>query len=56
MPEHRPAAAGPAGPDVETAVAVRLRALEGRPVSEHAPAYDEVHRLLVDALSALDEG
>ncbi len=33
----------------------RLQDLDERPVSEHVAAYDEVHRLLQDALAALDE-
>ena len=34
----------------------RLDDLDQRPVSEHVAVYDEVHRLLQDALAALDEG
>jgi len=34
----------------------RLAELDERPVSEHVAVYDEVHRLLQDALAALDEG
>ncbi|MDT7543944.1 MAG: hypothetical protein QOE99_54 [Actinomycetota bacterium] len=34
----------------------RLEDLEERPVVEHVAVYDEVHRLLQDALAALDEG
>jgi hypothetical protein len=34
----------------------RLDDLEERPVAEHVAIYDEVHRLLQDALAALDEG
>jgi len=33
----------------------RLTELEDRPVVEHVAVYDEVHRLLQDALAALDE-
>ncbi|MFN2522212.1 MAG: hypothetical protein ABR614_02725 [Mycobacteriales bacterium] len=33
-----------------------LDGLEQRPVAEHVAVYDEVHRLLQDALAALDEG
>ena len=40
---------------VDTALA-RLEDLEARPVAEHVAVYDEVHRLLQDALAALDEG
>ncbi|MDX6199966.1 MAG: hypothetical protein QOJ79_3117 [Actinomycetota bacterium] len=39
---------------VDSAVA-RLEQLEELPVSEHVAVYDEVHRLLQDALAALDE-
>ena len=42
-------------PAVDTALA-RLEDLTERPVSEHVAVYDEVHRLLQDALAALDEG
>jgi hypothetical protein len=34
----------------------RLEDLDARPVAEHVAVYDEVHRLLQDALAALDEG
>ena len=40
---------------VDTALA-RLEELAERPVAEHVAVYDEVHRLLQDALAALDEG
>ena len=40
---------------VDAALA-RLGELDDRPVSEHVAVYDEVHRLLQDALAALDEG
>ena len=33
----------------------RLAELDARPVSEHVEVYDEVHRLLQDALASLDE-
>jgi hypothetical protein len=33
----------------------RLAALDELPVSEHVPVYDEVNRLLQDALADLDE-
>jgi hypothetical protein len=39
---------------VEDAVR-RLGDLDERPVAEHVAVYDEVHRLLQDALAALDE-
>jgi hypothetical protein len=39
---------------VDTAVE-RLEGLAERPVAEHVAVYDEVHRLLQDALAALDE-
>ena len=42
--------------EVVTAVTERLAALRERPVAEHVVAYDEVHRLLQDALGRLDEG
>jgi len=44
---------------VDSPVDSALAALEGiaqRPVGEHVAVYDEVHRLLQDALAALDEG
>jgi hypothetical protein len=39
---------------VETALG-RLQQLDELPVGEHVAVYDEVHRLLQDALAALDE-
>ena len=33
----------------------RLRALDVLPVPEHVEAFDQVHRLLQDALASLDE-
>ena len=33
----------------------RLASLEGTPVPEHVQVFDEVHRLLQDALASLDE-
>ncbi|MDX6225372.1 MAG: hypothetical protein QOJ92_970 [Frankiales bacterium] len=33
----------------------RLADLDGLPVTEHVPVYDEVNRLLQDALADLDE-
>ena len=46
--------AEPAG-DVVAAVEQRLAGLQERPVHEHAEAYDEVHRLLEDALTRVAE-
>jgi hypothetical protein len=40
-------------PRVEEALA-RLATLDARPVEEHPPVYDAVHRLLQDALADLD--
>jgi hypothetical protein len=40
---------------VEVAVS-RLEDLDDLPVGEHVAVYDEVHRLLQDALAGLDEG
>lgn len=40
---------------VDTALS-RLDDLDERPLGEHVAVYDEVHRLLQDALAALDEG
>ena len=33
----------------------RLQALDGLPVPEHVEVFDQVHRLLQDALASLDE-
>ena len=33
----------------------RLAGLDGLPVPEHVQVFDEVHRLLQDALASLDE-
>ena len=41
-------------PQVQAAL-TRLEALEGAPVAEHVEVFDEVHRLLQDALATLDE-
>ena len=41
-------------PGVATGL-TRLEALDGTPVSEHVELFDEVHRLLQDALATLDE-
>lgn len=42
-------------PDVAEQVAERLSPLADRPVGEHAATYDEVHRLLQDALGRLEQ-
>ena len=34
----------------------RLAALDGEPLADHVAGYDEVHRLLQDALADLDGG
>ena len=36
------------------AALVRLEELDGRPTTEHVALYDDVHRLLQDALATLD--
>ncbi len=41
-------------PQVASALA-RLEGVEDVPVGEHVAVYDEVHRLLQDALASLDE-
>ena len=41
-------------PEVEAALE-RLQGLDGAAVGEHVEAFDEVHRLLQDALASLDE-
>jgi hypothetical protein len=41
--------------DTSSAVAERLETLPERPVHEHVEVFDEVHRLLQDALASLDE-
>lgn len=40
-------------PRVDQAL-TRLRDIEGAPLADHVAAYDEVHRLLQDALADLD--
>ncbi len=50
----------PAGPPSEVPAAVlaarqRLAQLGDAPVGEHVEVFDEVHRLLQDALATLDE-
>ena len=42
--------------DVEAEVDHRLSTLVERPVDEHAEVFDDVSRLLRDALARLDEG
>jgi hypothetical protein len=37
------------------AALTKLADLDGLPVTEHVPVYDEVNRLLQDALADLDE-
>jgi hypothetical protein len=37
------------------AARARLESLDGTPVPEHVQVFDEVHRLLQDALASLDE-
>ena len=44
-----------ADPPAVTAALGRLQTLAGRPVGEHVEVFDEVHRLLQDALATLDE-
>jgi hypothetical protein len=49
-------AAAAAEPPAKVAAALaKLDVLDGRPVGEHVAVYDEVHRLLQDALASLDE-
>ena len=48
------AAPGAVPPSV-AAAAARLGSLDGAPVSDHVEVFDEVHRLLQDALATLDE-
>ena len=50
----RPEPAAPTA--VATAAAERLARLDGLPVTEHVAVFDEVHRLLQDALATLDQG
>ena len=57
----RPGAPGPGVPgpgatvSVATVAAERLANLAGLPVAEHVAVFDEVHRLLQDALATLDQ-
>ena len=41
---------------VTTAATERLAQLAELPVAEHVAVFDEVHRLLQDALATLDQG
>ena len=42
-------------PEGVTGALQRLEALDGTPVAEHVEVFDDVHRLLQDALASLDE-
>ncbi len=42
-------------PPAVVAALSRLDGLEDRPTAEHVEVFDEVHRLLQDALATLDE-
>ena len=42
-------------PQAVLAARERLTALDDAPVPEHVEVFDEVHRLLQDALATLDE-
>ena len=42
-------------PSAVAAALARLESLEGTPVAGHVEVFDEVHRLLQDALATLDE-
>lgn len=54
-PAETTSAAEPTGDSrVDTALA-RLQTLDAVPVGEHVAVYDEVNRLLQDALADLDE-
>ena len=46
----------PGVPAVTDEVRQQLSGLDEQPVGEHAAAYEQVHRLLQDALARLDEG
>ena len=51
-----PGVPGPAGrTSVATVAAERLAQLAELPVAEHVAVFDEVHRLLQDALATLDQ-
>lgn len=43
------------GPPAVAAALSRLEGLDARPVGAHVEVFDEVHRLLQDALATLDE-
>lgn len=52
---HDRVAPGPdVADDVADGVAARLAGLAEQPVAEHAATYDEVHRLLLEALGRLE--
>ena len=56
MTQASPGGAAPADPPAAVSAALdRLTALDGAPISEHVEVFDEVHRLLQDALATLDE-
>jgi hypothetical protein len=58
LPSYPAPPGSPPSGDTPSAVAtavLRLDTLGERPVSEHVEVFDEVHRLLQDALAALDE-
>ena len=44
-----------AEPPAVAAARARLASLDGAPVGDHVEVFDEVHRLLQDALATLDE-
>ena len=50
-----PAAPAPTGDARVDGALTRLQALDELPVAEHVGVYDEVNRLLQDALADLDE-
>jgi hypothetical protein len=60
VPDAGPVVPGvPAGgqdaPEAVAQALSRLEELEGRPVSDSVEVFDDVHRLLQDALATLDE-
>ena len=55
-PQSAPEDAVPAAvPAAVAAALTRLESLDGTPVGGHVEVFDEVHRLLQDALATLDE-
>ena len=42
-------------PPAVAAALSRLETLDGAPVADHVEVFDQVHRLLQDALATLDE-